>query len=152
MKTPIRTIRSLALALCLFVFCGGCGGSDGPELATVTGKVTYANAPLANAKVVFAPTEGQWVASGTTDEAGNYHLETAPFGDGAIVGKHRVTIVARAPNMLPPEGTPGRGLPGGMVVLGEPLIPKKYFSAETSGLTAEVKSGGGNEFDFSLTD
>ena len=34
---------------------------------------------------------------------------------------------------------------------GDPLVPRKYFSPETSGLKADVSPSGGN-FDFELTD
>jgi hypothetical protein len=36
--------------------------------------------------------------------------------------------------------------------LGPPLIPKKYFAPETSGLVREVIQGKKNVFDFELTD
>jgi hypothetical protein len=109
--------------------------------------VSYQGQPLANAQVLFSPADGGLVASGTTDAAGRYRLGTFETTDGALIGKHRVAIVARGPGK--PEADAGTGLPGGALLPGDPLIPEKYFSAETSGLEKEVVAGG-NTFDFSL--
>jgi hypothetical protein len=119
------------------------------ELAPVVGRVTYEGKPLANADVVFAPENGDRVASGRTDQEGHYRLGTLVAGDGAIVGSHRVTISARGPDKPGPPGFVGSGLPGGDKVPGEPLIPEKYFSPETSGISRDVQLGN-NEFDFDL--
>jgi hypothetical protein len=46
----------------------------------------------------------------------------------------------------------GRMMEEDMQGSGDPLIPKKYFSAQTSGLTTEVADGKTNSLDFELQD
>jgi hypothetical protein len=120
----------------------GCA-SDAEGLAPVQGTVTYRGKPLANALVVFMPqTPGVLPASGTTDSNGRYELMTTVPGDGAHLGKHRVTITARGPDKQLPANQLTTGLPGSNVAPGAPLIPERYFMPDTSGLTAEVTPGG----------
>jgi hypothetical protein len=145
-----EALRRMVL-LSLLTATAGCGSDDGPTLARVQGTVKHDNKPLANALVVFLPeTPGALSASGTTDNEGYYQLMTRSPGDGVLIGKHRVTVMARGPDQKLPEDQNPTGLPGGNFVPGDPLIPEKYFSPETSGLTAEVKSGK-NTLDFELT-
>lgn len=129
----------------------GCGSnSKGLQLATVTGAVKYRGQPLENAQVVFIPeAPGVPPATGTTDKSGRYQLMTLTPGDGAVVGKCRVSVTARGPDKVLPEGQSGSGLPGGNTEPGDPLIPIKYFLPDTSGLTAEVTQGG-KPVDFDL--
>lgn len=68
----------------------GCG-SDGPELGTVTGQVTMNGKALPNALVTFVPEAGGRAATGTTDASGNYTLIFLDR-DGALLGKHRVSV------------------------------------------------------------
>lgn len=138
---------ALLLAPALAIGCGS--KSKGPELASVSGTVKYRGKPLENALVVFLPdTPGIPSASGSTDTNGYYELMTHAPGDGAIVGKYRVTITARGPDKVLPGESP-TGLPGGNTEPGDPLIPQKYFVPDTSGLSGDVKSGK-NTIDFDL--
>jgi hypothetical protein len=118
-------------------------------MATVTGRVTYQGKPLPNAQVIFAPDDGSRVATAWTDPEGKYELGTFDQADGAILGQHRIAIVARGPEKALPPGQIGSGLPGGNVQPGDPLIPQKYLATETSELTREVVAGS-NHFDFDL--
>ena len=129
----------------------GCG-SSGPAMGRVSGKVMYKDQPIANATVTFLPdATGAQSATGITDESGVYRLSTFGKNDGALVGKHRVNVVARAPfeGKLPPGA--GEAMLEEFQSSGKPLIPMKYFNVETSGLTFDVASGS-NEFDLILTD
>jgi hypothetical protein len=141
--------------LCVLVLAFGCAlltdcsGSSGPRVASVNGTVTYKDKPLANADVTFAPEDGGRVASGRTDANGRFTLGTFSTGDGAIIGKHRVSVRAHGPERDPKPGE-GSGMPGDKVP-GDALIPTKYFAAETSGLTYEVKHGS-NHADLELKD
>jgi hypothetical protein len=116
--------------LCLLI--AGCGG--GPQLGTVTGKVTLDGQPLESATVVFKPAEGR-ESVGFTDSQGNYELGFAGEDMGALLGKHTVRIVAAT------EDAEGNPLPNPI------QLPARYN--DSSELTAEVKSGR-NTFDFDL--
>lgn len=142
----------LIVALALPAFLTGCGSKpEGPQLAAVSGTVKYEGKLLENAQVVFLPdAAGAPPASGTTDKNGRYQLMTRIPGDGAIVGKYRVTITARGPDKPLPAGQTTTGLPGSNTAPGDPLIPEKYFLPDTSGLAREVKSGS-NTLDFELS-
>jgi len=102
--------------------------------------------------VVFAPDNQGRVAEGTTDANGRFELTTFKPGDGALVAKHGVAVIARGPAKPPAPGSPAALMPDEYEAIGEPLIPQKYFTAATSGLTAEVTADGDNSFEFSLTD
>lgn len=142
----------LAMAMTLLApWLAGCGKS-GPEMGRVAGKVTYKDQPLANATVTFVPSaEGQRPGIGITDASGNYRLTTIEPGDGALVGSHKVSIVALAPyDGKIPEGM-GAAYLEEVQAKGKPLIPQRYFTAGSSELTADVKSGS-NTCDFTLKD
>jgi hypothetical protein len=138
----VRTVKCRAWqAVWVLLLVTGCGGSDGPEFASVSGTVTWQGKPLSGAQVAFAPETGGKIAQGVTDSDGGYRLFTIKPGDGALVGKHRVTIVAREKAQV--------SLPGYPTPPAAPRIPEKYFDAQTSELTADVQSGS-NTFDFTL--
>jgi hypothetical protein len=147
----------VAAALALGLLAAGCGRKDRPPLGRVSGTITYNGKALAKAAVVFFPEqEGFRSALGETDEQGRYTLWTYDPGDGAPVGKHKVTVTLRgAPEkaeMHPSVIGKGKGEAyyEQVAATGKPLIPEKYFNPMTSGLTADVQRGS-NTFDFPLT-
>ncbi|MCI0360111.1 MAG: hypothetical protein L0211_16660 [Planctomycetaceae bacterium] len=150
-----RLLPAVVIALACGATCfTGCGdaNSHGQTLAPVQGMVKYLGQPLVNAQVVFLPdTPGQLPALGITDSSGHYELLTIVPGDGASLGKHRVKVIARGPDKTPAGTAPGTIVAGAPVEPGAPLIPEKYFSFDTSGLTAEVKEGG-TTVNFDLSD
>jgi hypothetical protein len=98
-----------ALAVCLLVLGGGCGGSDNDNAATptpspVTGKVHVSgnvtnkidNSPISGPSIVFKGLDGKTagteakanVIDGTYDlgmlEAGNYEVAITDDGDGIV--------------------------------------------------------------------
>jgi hypothetical protein len=108
----------------------------------VRGSVTYRDQPVAGAQVMFLPESGP-TATGTTDESGEFELRTFAAGDGAVPGKHRVTITKHvalpaAPDNPYPET--------------RNELPERYGRANASGLTAEVETDDENEFAFELLD
>lgn len=140
----------------------GCSGSrfdkwrDGlPSPIPAAGTVTYKGKPLAGATVVFlasVPGKNRSLAAvANTDATGRFVLRTYRDGDGAIAGHHQVTIrksVAVGPDgkpLIPDERGDILDLP-----LEKHLIPEKYASCETSGLSAAVAPGGRNQFSFAL--
>jgi hypothetical protein len=85
---------------CFIVAFSGCGGSNEYETTPVSGVVTCQGKPVSNAFVNFTPlpdanrATGQRgrPALGLTDSEGRFTLTTYNDGDGAIVGKHTVTV------------------------------------------------------------
>jgi hypothetical protein len=82
----------LAAGLC------GCGGNEFP-VAPVTGKVTCQGKPVTEASISFSPfTDDNKVKPGkaaeaTLNEKGEFSLNTYGNRDGAVIGKHRVTVI-----------------------------------------------------------
>jgi hypothetical protein len=134
--------RSALTVYCswFLVFLAGCGSSQ-LETAPVRGTITIDGKPLETGKVRFVPERGRG-ATGDIQPDGTYTLTTYSAGDGATVGKHRVSIVARAAGQkraveseepLPPS-----------------LIPEHYADESKSGLDFEVRAGQDNQADFDL--
>lgn len=149
MKTPMKyTFFGCVLGLMTTVGCGG--GSDRPPLYPVEGIVTYNNDPVGNASVVFMPKEGL-VAIGRTDETGKYKLLTQG-AEGAMAGDFDVVVNAseqlKEATAEEVEGMSDRE----RAQLNRSLIPARYSKRETSQLTATVKEGEGNTFNFDLKD
>ena len=77
----------------------GCG-DDRFVLAPVSGVVTFEGIPLSSARITFEPTgqrAGHLAGPGSfaiTDGNGRFRLQTVMGEDGAVVGRHRVTIRA----------------------------------------------------------
>lgn len=129
-----RSVLTLSLAVAVMV---GCGGSDGPDLGTVEGKVTLDGNPLAKATVTYSPVDGGRQSFATTDDDGYYSLKHTPSRDGALIGKHKISITT---------ATSTTNANGDDVETPEKL-PAKY-NAETE-LEREVEAGS-NEFNFEL--
>ncbi len=150
----IATARTAAfwLSMALTIgFVSGCGGE--PGLARVKGRITYKGAPVATGEVFFTPEEpGKRGAKGILDSNGEYSLTTYETGDGAYTGKHKVSVIAQGPDKPIPPKMKGRMMEEDMQGSGDPLIPRKYFSAQTSNLSAEVSEGKTNVVDFDLQD
>ncbi len=154
------SVFCLSSAACALLLVGCTGASvdpNRPKTVPVTGTVTYNGSPVAGANVAFVTDSPQGRgAIGVTDEAGKYSLLTFAPGDGAIPGIYRVTVskveslgggeISEAPVMA--EG----GVALDAAAAPKDLLPEKYKSPETSELTAEVKEGGENTFDFQLSD
>jgi len=79
-------------AACGALLLGGCGGPGGPELCPVTGTVLYHDKPVEGAVVAFRGERALKLAIGRTDSQGRFKLTTNEGGDGAVVGKHKVTV------------------------------------------------------------
>lgn len=147
-KTGTTAFEAIAIVLTA-VFALGCG-SGGQRTAAVSGTVIYNGKPVAKAHVSFVPSDANSrAAEGLTDDRGRFTLGTFAASDGAILGKYKIGVIARGPDR-PAKPGEGSGMPG-ETVPGEPVIPIKYFSPDTSGLAHEVKSGG-NTVELNLTD
>jgi hypothetical protein len=86
--------------LAILVVALGCVDSERYSTVPVSGVVTCEGKPVANATVNFTPLADQGrpegkrgrVALGMTDKEGRFKLTTYENDDGAIVGKHKVTV------------------------------------------------------------
>jgi len=144
-KKALAAVRvCLALmAVLLVLSLPGCGGEDVPETAEVTGVVLYKGQPVGGAEVNFYPAEGH-PGTGRTEPDGRFVLTTYAAEDGAVLGKHTVTV-----QLFPEEG----GLPGMEAQsTGAAAIPPKYADPGASPLSREVKAGEENDFTLKLED
>lgn len=147
----------------LMVFTAGC--SRGEKLNRlpvfkVRGVVTLKGNPVANADITFLNAEANRGAFAKTNEKGEYELTTYTSFDGAVAGKHSVSIVHTPPpaNMPVLPSTEDAGYQPPKV--GEstlPPVPKSNVPAEyadpaTSGLIAVVNEDNENVIDFALTE
>ncbi len=67
----------------------GCG-SDGPDLALVTGTVTYKGKPVEGGSLEFIPEAGGRPSMAITDETGQYAVYYTKDKPGAVIGKHTI--------------------------------------------------------------
>jgi hypothetical protein len=131
------------------VMAAGCGGSSGPERASVAGKVTLDGTPLAKGSISFIPTGAtQGPAAGAVIENGAY---ATAQGTGPVLGEHRVEIIAfKAGKEATAPGIDG-ATAGPSAASGAPemeaFIPEEYN--KNSQLTLKVASGTNNK-DFEL--
>jgi len=161
MHSRIKCFPGVCLVSILsLTFLGGCGWAkvdpNRPKTVAVKGTVNYKGQPAEGATVTFiAQTAKEKGATGLTDANGNFRLMTFAPGDGAMPGNYRVKIsrTESKPQVSDEEMkklmNTGRQLPPPIET---ELLPKKYKSDATSGLTAEVKDKGDNAFTFDLTD
>lgn len=153
------------VALGLLATSVGCGGGrvDIP-LGKVRGKVVYNGKPMTAGTVTFTPitgkgAEGGHVATGEIESDGTYVLTTFDTGDGAILGQHAATVVAREggsgslKDLNAPKGSEGPGMQSvrPRYVLPKLLTPSRYSSPQTTPLKYTVREGA-NVFDLELKD
>jgi hypothetical protein len=127
-----------------FAVCGlvaslaGCGGSDGPKLASVTGTVTIDGKPVSGAGVQFISQEPNGsVAYGMTDESGQYEMAFGQKRTGAFPGKNKVIL-----------NSDSRISVGGEKYDGAEVFPPKYNTKSEE--FVDVKEGESNVFDFKV--
>ncbi len=136
-------LRLASLAVCLLA--AGCGRASGSKIVKAGGTVTRHGQPLPNVNVTFHPESGR-PANGTTDASGRFLMTTLRNNDGAVVGRHKVSIsIAGAPPM---PGTAEAKNAGKTV----PSFPARFSNPLTSGLKATVVAGSSNDFTFDLPD
>ena len=135
---PLARAASLLLP-CLILL--GCGRGYELPTAPVSGKVLVDGQPVTKGQVIFAP-EGGRAATGILGPDGTFTLSTYRPNDGAVVGKHTVTVISaeRAADADPEDiDAPMRW-----------LVPRRYSDPGTSGLEFEVKAEGSNQANFDL--
>ena len=151
----LTVVGTLMVALVV----AGCGGGvDRTPVAKVTCTVTVNGDPLPHGVITFTPdreagTKGR-PSSGGIKDGKVESLTCYKKGDGAIVGKHKVSIIASKPT----SGASVSGHPSSNAASGAAVskpgsgpkqpIPAKYNTKTT--LTATVEAGKVNELTFDL--
>jgi predicted small lipoprotein YifL len=167
----VRPVLTCLVCVALLASLVGCGGksqpANRPATAKVKATVIYKGQPVEGANVVFSPSDAAGKpAAGRTGADGVAKLTTFEPEDGAVPGNYKVAITKTdAPTAAPasaggsaPSGDAytqalaKAGGPKATVAQPKDLLPEKYKSAETSTLTATVKGGTENSFQFELTD
>ncbi len=155
MNSRLSIDATVAAVLAIFALAGcGNGAADAPKTVPVTGTVTLAGAPLANATIQFTPTDATKMnpCSGITNAQGKYELVQS-VNKGAVPGPYKVTIEYYAK----PDGT-AAVLEDGIDIeqlkkqgLVQQALPAKYSDLEQTELKADVSDKRDQKFDFSLT-
>ncbi|UUO07425.1 hypothetical protein M4951_03730 [Blastopirellula sp. J2-11] len=151
-----------AMLLIWIVAVVGCGRAvdpNRPKMVPVKAIVTYKGEPVEKATVTFGEAELRG-AVGNTDSRGEVKLWTFDPGDGVIPGPYSVAIRKLEVLALPdPDSvTPAeynrlsREMNAALSGTPRHLLPKRYSSEKTSGLTVEVMDPGENVFTFALED
>jgi hypothetical protein len=138
-------MAGLLLMVSLLLFATGCGGYS---VAPVSGRVTLAGKPLANATIIFSPiSEEKNPGPGSqakTDRDGKFTLKLMTADrNGAIVGKHKVTITAYEGD----DGEVSSSAPD-KNVFRKPLVGDEFNA--NSKLTFDVPSAGTTEANFEV--
>ena len=160
----------MALAILLIPVFTGCSNPDS-KYSKVEGIITYNGAPVAEATISFMSTSSDSEsASGITGADGKFMLtsvQAVAGGSGAMPGDYTVTITKREAAPTDPDqdaydrgeidynelqSRQSRRDSYASRPVPKSLIPVKYGSPATSGLTATVKSGKNEPFNFDLTD
>ncbi len=133
-------MRMTYLCVLLLLSAAGCGGSA--DRQAVQGSVTFDNAPLEQGTVRFIP------ASGTAGPSAGGEIKNGEFSippdKGVLCGSFRVEITASRKT-----GKKVRDrMSGEMTELSAQFIHPRYNT--NSELTAEVKRGDPNRFEFAL--
>lgn len=130
----------------LAILASGCGGGDGLERASVTGKVTLDGKPLERGAIQFIPTGGDSRGAAWGEiAAGSY---TIPAADGPAPGAYDVAIA--------PDVEEGGAAPADPPALpGDPppdaIDGPSVTYTPSAPLKADVAASGPNTFDFDLT-
>jgi hypothetical protein len=140
LSTAIADISWLCIVVLAFsIAFVGCT-RKGPAIAPVKGRVLLDGQPLTTGSVITLPTAGRGAKS-FIQRDGAFQLGTFGANDGAIVGEHKVAVVAydRPANAGPESGN------------GKLLVPQQYTNPESSGLAIDVPPEGNNDVVISLT-
>ncbi len=139
-SSPAKAGTILAISSFLAMTLGGCSEA-GPKLGLVSGIVTFEGQPVPSAYVVFEPIDppGAYGAAYTRED-GQYELRYSRSRDGALVGRHQVTITTTSNEESEAE-KPAR----------RTVTPKGQRARPNGSFEREVKPGK-NVHDFDLTD
>lgn len=124
----------------LMILLSGCGTKSSEILVPVEGRVLLNGEPLQSGSVITTPADGRG-ARGAIGADGHFSLATRAAGEGAVVGVHRVAVVAYN------NAEAAAGNPEAEVTL---IVPTSYTSPDTSEITIDVKEDEENNFTLEL--
>jgi hypothetical protein len=136
-------VAPLVTAILIVLTCVGCNRGAKLDLQAVSGKVSLQSRPLVNGTIMFAPAANDGLAGGSAIADGKYSI---PKQKGLPPGKYKVQISSADQRGVAPVAA--NHAPGNESPPLQELVPEKYNSK--SELSVEVKSGGGNTFNFDL--
>jgi hypothetical protein len=133
----VAPIMSLPILLTL----AGCDKGDYPEMAKVSGTVTYKGKPIPNMMVNFMPTEGRpsW---GKTDANGRFEMIYDSDYKGVKIGHHKVYFTPPATTIdggSSKESTKALAAAAGLTPEEMGELRKKYGKEETTKLEVDIK-------------
>jgi hypothetical protein len=139
------------LSLLALVAAAGCRGSaaEGPQTYAVTGEVTLDGQPVVGADIAFLPdssTPDAAPAQAVTDQTGRFEV-VSQFDQGRTsqAGMTAGTYGVQITQLKRPPPSAGLSQPP------RNMLPQKYASPATSGLSATVVPDGENHFVFKLS-
>lgn len=145
-----KSLLYFTLVSCsLTVLLTGCGSNpddERPNRTPVSGTVTFNGEPVEGASISFVPVDqvNGRSANGRTDATGLFQMGTFEGTDGVVAGEYNVIITkiesAEASQALP-EDDPNYDPNPKPQPPPENLLPEKYASADSSGLTVTVEDG-----------
>lgn len=137
----------------------GCSHDDTPDLSEVTGTLTKAGKPVADAQVEFYPTTTGAASYGKTDEQGKFVLRYSTGKPGAAVDKHTVTVIGgrvdgeSGGDLVATDLIAGEeAAEGTLAPIGTPKKGKRNSGGPKTveGLTAEVVATGPNHIELHI--
>lgn len=156
----LRHVSSAVLMGVFVSMLGGCGdapvGGKRVPVYKVTGKITMQGGALAGANVTFGPKEGQPVAVGVTNDAGEFTLTTYDAGDGAAAGEYSVVVMKVKPAAASPadaghgQAVTAGGHSGAAAQSTANLVPEQYGDSSKTPLAAKVEAKSDNNFTFEI--
>ena len=157
-KGTHESFVALAITFGLLVG-GGCSRAGGPKTVPASGKVVYNGQPVAGAKVAFLGDGNSLPALAITDKNGEFELTTRDPSDGAVPGKHVVTVSKSVPGKTK-TGPADKSMEAAVARSKETetdqqslsLLPDHYAIASQSGLEFTVSESGKNYFTIELRD
>lgn len=140
-KLILRSAMATAVVASIALIVAGCKPAREPA-GIVAGRVVNQDKPVTDANIYFEKVDDDYAVFASLQVDGSFKLKTHDYG-GLPAGSYRIAV---------------RPDPGKVVILAgddkpqlsHPLIPSQFMDANTSGLTADVKSGENPAFHFDL--
>lgn len=113
------------------------------------GTVLLDGKPCADAVVTMFSDANAVSATGRTDADGKFKLTTYKDGDGAVEGSHKATVVKR--EFVEEKTKYNSAKEPSVALIPKELLPKKYMTPATSGISCSVATSGTNDFKIEIT-